>query len=95
MQCRTTKRAEKGNVVEVVLPKSVSVDFKALTRHVFSASSCGLCGKATIEAVQQQFRPLRRAVRVSCARAAPAAERFASAQPTFQATGALQRDRAV
>ncbi len=89
MQCRTTKRAEKGNVVEVVLPKSVSVDFKALTRHVFSASSCGLCGKATIEAVQQQFRPLRRAVRVSARVLRQLPERLASAQPTFQATGAL------
>jgi FdhD protein len=89
MQCRTTKRAEKGNVVEVVLAKNVKVDFDSLTRHVFSATSCGLCGKATIEAVQQRFRKVRRPLSVSAAvlRSLPA--RLAAAQPTFQSTGGL------
>jgi FdhD protein len=89
MQCRTTKRAEQGNVVEAVLAKNVKVDFDSLTRHVFSATSCGLCGKATIEAVQQHFpkvkRPLRPAAGVL--RSLPA--RLAAAQPTFQSTGGL------
>ncbi|MEO0447797.1 MAG: formate dehydrogenase accessory sulfurtransferase FdhD, partial [Verrucomicrobiota bacterium] len=29
-----------------------------LTRHVFSASSCGICGKATVESVLQNFPPI-------------------------------------
>ena len=65
MQCRTTKRAEEGNVVEMVLAKKTRVDFAALTRHVFSASSCGLCGKATIQAVRQHFPAVKRPLRVS------------------------------
>src|SRR5204863_278947 len=32
--------------------------FEKLTRHVFASSSCGLCGKATIEAIHSQFPPL-------------------------------------
>jgi FdhD protein len=89
-QCRTPgTRAELGNVVEAVLAKSARVDFAKLTRHVFSATSCGLCGKATIESVQQRFPRLRRAWRAPAAllRALPA--KLAAAQPVFRATGGL------
>ena len=40
-----------GNVVQVRLSSGVVVDWRRLTRHVFSASSCGVCGKATLDAV--------------------------------------------
>lgn len=88
-QCRTTKRAEQGNVVEVVLPKAVAVDFDALTRHVFSATSCGLCGKATIDAVRQHFPKVKRPLRVSAETLRRLPAQLAAAQPTFQATGGL------
>src|SRR5438128_6172569 len=48
-----------GNVLNVFLAPTVAVDFARLTRHVFASSSCGLCGKATIQAVHGQFKPLR------------------------------------
>lgn len=89
LRCRTTKRAEAGNVVEVILPKNVAVNFDALTRHVFSASSCGVCGKATIEAVRQHFPPIKRGLRVSGGVLRWLPDRLAAAQPTFQSTGGL------
>lgn len=89
MQCRTTKRAEEGNVVEAVLAKETRVDFEALTRHVFSGSSCGLCGKATIQAVRQHFPAVKRPLRVSAKVLRWLPDRLAAAQPTFQATGGL------
>ena len=51
-------RNEHGNVVNVLLAPDVHVDFDRLTRHVFASSSCGLCGKASIELVRGQFLPL-------------------------------------
>ena len=45
-------RNEAGNLINVLLAPDVHVDFERLTRHVFASSSCGLCGKATIEALQ-------------------------------------------
>lgn len=51
-------RSETGNLVNAVLAPLVSVDFTRLTRHVFAASSCGLCGKASIEAVQSHTPPI-------------------------------------
>src|SRR5258705_10299533 len=50
---------EEDNVLNVLLAPEVSVDFKRLTRHVFASSSCGVCGKATIESVHTQFPPIR------------------------------------
>ena len=43
--------AASENTLDIFLAASVEVNFKQLTRHVFAASSCGLFGKATIEAV--------------------------------------------
>src|SRR3954463_15756073 len=51
-------RNEEGNLLNVVLAPEVPVDFQRLTRHVFASSSCGLCGKATIDAVRSQFPPV-------------------------------------
>src|SRR6185503_15763345 len=51
-------RNQQGNVVNVFLSPGLSVNFAQLTRHVFASSSCGLCGKATIEAVHAHFKPV-------------------------------------
>lgn len=51
-------RNEDGNLVNVLLAAEVPVDFAKLTRHVFASSSCGLCGKASIDAVRGQFPPI-------------------------------------
>lgn len=43
--------AKEGNVIRVELHPDVVVDWARLERNSFTSSSCGLCGKATIEAV--------------------------------------------
>ncbi len=40
------------NVLLLDIAASVAVDAARLTRHVFTSSSCGVCGKASLEAVQ-------------------------------------------
>src|SRR5688572_9655504 len=56
--CRADPEAAlTGNILNVFLAPDVPLDLERLTRHVFSASSCGLCGKGTIESVHQQFAP--------------------------------------
>ena len=50
------QRAADGliNVVRVELTPGVQVDFKRLERNFYMTSSCGVCGKASIDAVAVQ-----------------------------------------
>src|SRR3954447_20501677 len=41
-----------GNVARVNLRPGTEVDLSRLERHFYAASSCGVCGKASLEAVQ-------------------------------------------
>ena len=54
--CRHSEVPE--NTLNIFLARGVEVDFGQLTRHVFASSSCGLCGKASIDAVHQHFPPV-------------------------------------
>jgi FdhD protein len=46
-----------GNVVEVVLRREGAVDLCALQRHFVAASSCGICGRTSIDAVRARETP--------------------------------------
>ncbi len=48
----------EDQVVNVTLRDPASFDPARLTRNIFSSSSCGVCSKATIEAVRQTYPPI-------------------------------------
>jgi FdhD protein len=79
----------EGNVINVRLRKPESLDFKKLTRHVFTSSSCGICSKASIEAVRQQFPPIEDDFEVEPRVLLELPAALASAQETFKRTGGL------
>ena len=79
----------RGNTVNVVLAPSAAVDFDKLTRHVFASSSCGLCGKATIDAVHARFEPVESDVTVDAQTLLALPEKLRQAQATFDRTGGL------
>lgn len=82
-------RSEHGNVVNIFLAPDVAVDFARLTRHVFASSSCGLCGKATIDAVHQHFKPLKIKMNVSAKMLTALPEALRREQTMFAQTGGL------
>ena len=86
-QCPSTGN-KKGNVVEVLLGGAV-VNWDSLTRNVFSASSCGLCGKTSIDSVFQQFPPVTAEWQVTPDFLWTLADRLRAAQATFSKTGGL------
>ncbi len=77
------------NVLDVVLAPTVAVDFRRLTRHVFASSSCGVCGKATIDSVRGLFPPVRSNVVIEPELLATFPEKMREFQATFERTGGL------
>lgn len=53
----TFESTGQGNVLEVSLNAGVVPDWDRLQRHFYTSSSCGVCGKASIEAVTCQLPP--------------------------------------
>lgn len=86
---RPHPRNRAGNVVDVFLKPDVTVDFAALTRHVFAASSCGLCGKASIRALRGRFPKVSSDRKIFAAELLSLPARMAAAQETFSRTGGL------
>jgi len=82
-------RNEDGNVLNVVLAPDVPVDFEKLTRHVFASSSCGLCGKATIESVRAAFPPVDSDVTVDAQTLVGLPDVMRRAQSAFDRTGGV------
>jgi FdhD protein len=46
------KATERGNVVQIELASAASLDLERTRRNFFAVSSCGICGKASIESVR-------------------------------------------
>lgn len=46
-----------GNLVDVRLAENVTIEIPALDRHFLATSSCGVCGKTSIEAVRARPIP--------------------------------------
>jgi FdhD protein len=84
-------RQASSNVVHVELAPGVRFDTAALERHFYVSSSCGVCGKASIDAVRTRRRvaPEAGGARVSprVVHSMPAALRHT--QAIFEATGGL------
>src|SRR5690349_17325143 len=88
--CRAEPSAAlTGNILNVFLAPNVELDLNRLTRHVFSASSCGLCGKASIEAVHQQFAPIEKPLEIPLQALLTLPPKLRAAQKTFESTGGL------
>ena len=87
--CKQGEAAQYQNTLNVFLSPKVEVDFKQLTRHVFASSSCGLCGKASIEAVHQHFVPVKSRATIAAKTLTKLPGKLRNAQKTFEQTGGL------
>ena len=66
-----------------------AVDLQRLQRHFYSTSSCGVCGKVSIDALRVQTTPLASAARVAPDVVVTLPEALRGQQKTFDATGGI------
>lgn len=78
-----------GNVVDVLLTNPSTVDLKSLSRNVYTSSSCGICGRATLESVFQQFPPIESDLAINPIILGKLSDKLRNAQQTFAQTGGL------
>ena len=79
----------EGNVVQITLREGLEVDWARLRRNLYASSSCGLCGKASIDQLMLRCDPLVDDVRVAVARLYELPVRLGTAQAVFARTGGL------
>ena len=79
------------NQVRVDLNSDVEFDFARLERHFYTTSSCGVCGKASMEALRANGCPslAREAPKVAAAVLHALPEALRGQQTVFEHTGAL------
>ena len=77
------------NVVRVALRDGARLDLQRLQRHFYSTSSCGVCGKASIDALRVNAEPLDDEVRVPTAMLLSLPDVLRANQSAFEATGAI------
>ncbi|UFH53179.1 formate dehydrogenase accessory sulfurtransferase FdhD [Spirosoma sp. KNUC1025] len=81
---------KEGNVIRVELHPDVVVDWSRLERNTFTSSSCGLCGKTTIDAVMTTTNgPIQSTLSVEPPILHALPERVRETQRIFAYTGGL------
>jgi len=86
-QARDPEAAD--NIVRVTLAPGVDVDLGALRRNLFASSSCGVCGKASIENALRTAPPLSDPARFDPELFYPLPDRLRESQHVFDETGGL------
>lgn len=86
---RPNPRNRAGNSFDVFLNTGRSADFSRFNRRGFATSSCGLCGRESIAAVQRRFKAVAARWKVGAALLAELPERLRATQSNFDRTGGL------
>ncbi|MEZ4737933.1 MAG: formate dehydrogenase accessory sulfurtransferase FdhD [Flavobacteriales bacterium] len=90
VHCEDVKPEERGNVVRAELHPDVVLDPARWQRNFYTTSSCGVCGKSSIEAVHVRCAsPIRPWGQVDPAVITALPERMAAAQTVFKHTGGI------
>ena len=87
--CQNPKSELDENTINVFLKSGAAFDPSKLTRHFYTSSSCGVCGKVSLEAVQHNFKPVKSKFKISEKILYTLPDKLRTAQETFEKTGGL------
>lgn len=77
------------NVLFITPRGDIELDASRLSRNLYSSSSCGICGKRTIDRALAEAAPITQPLRVPAALLAALPDKLSALQPTFALTGGL------
>ena len=80
---------QKENIIEVALPESADFDPDRFSRNFYATSSCGICGKTSIESITCRARPIVARWEVGPELILALPDRLRAAQSVFERTGSL------
>lgn len=83
------RQEERENVVRVELKPEVKLDLEKLQRNFYTSSSCGVCGKSSIEAVHVTCTPIQDNIKVDKEVIHGLPKTLREAQQIFEHTGGL------
>lgn len=88
--CTTVEAPEaEDNVMQVTLAPEVEVDLARLRRNLYASSSCGICGKATIENAMARAPAVNEGLQLSAEVLYGLPEALRERQDVFERTGGL------
>lgn len=88
--CTDEDEEQAFNIVNVTLDPRITFDVSRLDRNFYMSSSCGICGKATLDAIEVQgCEPLRAGFTVDSDVICGLPESLRAAQVVFESTGGL------
>lgn len=87
--CRDGSDHPTGNIVRIELQPGVDYDPLRLQRNFYTTSSCGVCGKASLEAITSVTRRCASEIQIDQNVLLALPERLRAAQAVFQHTGGL------
>jgi len=80
----------RGNVIQAELAPDAAPDFVKMKRHFFAASSCGICGKASIDSIRSRLLAVPNPdFRLDAEILVLLPDALRSSQDVFQRTGGL------
>lgn len=88
-QVRRVDASYKQNHVLVFLEEDVELDHAWLKRNLYSASSCGICGKASIESIRQDHPRVDSKMTIRSQVLLSLPDRLMAAQDVYERTGGL------
>lgn len=87
--CTAAEPPNEENIVEVKMASTIEFDLAKLKRNFYASSSCGVCGKASIEAIRAQAPTLSGDFTVAAEMLYGLSDRMRQAQDVFEQTGSL------
>ena len=87
--CPTDDADSASNIVNINPTDPAIVDPSRWQRNFFTTSSCGICGKASIDSVRQDAPPIRSALRLSAETLYGLDGQLRAEQAVFDRTGGL------